>query len=320
MTTRRRACAAGLLWPLAGAGVAQDAARLLGRSMPYDAFDQLPATVLELAGARLRLAHGGATPPQGNGALVDWVTAAARAIEAYYGRFPVAALAILVVTVPGREIHGTTWGYRGAATRIVLGAELPAAALRDDWVLVHEMVHVATPRLDRTHDWLTEGLATYVEPLARVLAGQLAAPRIWSDMLRGMPNGMPQAGDQGLDQTHTWGRTYWGGALFCLQADLEIRRRTGNRRGLRDALRAIVAAGGSNESEWPIAKLLAVGDQATGVAVLDEFYRRDRATPTVPDLDALWRRLGVAARDGTIVFDDAAPDAALRRALTAAAP
>jgi len=316
MNPRRRACASCLLWPFAAAAAAQDAVRLLGRSMPYDAFEQLPSTVLEVPGGRLRLAFGDATPPQGRDAIVDWVRAAARAIDAYYGRFPVSSLEILVVTVPGREIHGSTWGYRGAATRILLGADRPPAALRDDWVLVHEMVHVATPGLDRAHDWLTEGLATYVEPIARVLAGQLDAARVWGDMVHGMPQGMPQAGDQGLDQTHTWGRTYWGGALFCLQADLEIRRRTKNRRGLRDALRGIVAAGGSNESDWPVERLLAVGDHATGVTVLDEFYRRDRATPTAPDLDALWRRLGVVARDGEIRFDEGAPEAALRRALT----
>ena len=51
--------------------------------------------------------------------------------------------------------------------------------------------------------------------------------------------------DRGLDRTRTWGRTYWGGALFCLMADVEIRKQTGNRVGLQDALRTILSAGGS---------------------------------------------------------------------------
>ena len=41
-----------------------------------------------------------------------------------------------------------------------------------------------------------------------------------------MPKGLPQAGDQGLDNTGTWGREYWGGAMFCLLADIEIRKAT----------------------------------------------------------------------------------------------
>jgi hypothetical protein len=41
-------------------------------------------------------------------------------------------------------------------------------------------------------------------------------------MVSGMPQGEPQRGDRGLDGTHTWGRTYWGGAMFCLLTDVEI--------------------------------------------------------------------------------------------------
>jgi hypothetical protein len=39
--------------------------------------------------------------------------------------------------------------------------------------------------------------------------------------------------------------------------------------------------------------------------------------PYAPDLDALWRQLGVSVRDGRVVFDDSAPLAAIRQAITA---
>ena len=130
-----------------------------------------------------------------------------------------------------------------------------------------------------------------------------------------MPNGLPRAGDRGLDRTHTWGRTYWGGALFCLLADLEIRRRTANRRGLQDALRATLESG-NMETLSEIRPLLAIGDRAVGVPVLSELYARQKDTPEAADLAALWARLGVAERAGVVEFDDAAPEAWLRRALT----
>ena len=59
-------------------------------------------------------------------------------------------------------------------------------------------------------------------------------------MMRDMPKGLPQAGDQGLDNTATWGRKYWGGAMFCLLADIEIRKATEQspRPAGRDARRA----------------------------------------------------------------------------------
>jgi hypothetical protein len=38
----------------------------------------------------------------------------------------------------------------------------------------------------------------------------VTAEQVWGDMLRDMPQGLPHAGDRGLDHTHTWGRTYGG--------------------------------------------------------------------------------------------------------------
>ena len=117
--------------------------------------------------------------------------------------------------------------------------------LKNDWVMTHEMVHYAFPSVAAEHHWLEEGIATYVEPIARLEAGQIHAAKVWGDLVRGLPFGLPQPGDEGLDHTPTWGRTYWGGAMFCLLADVRIRRATNNRYGLRDALRAIVVAGGN---------------------------------------------------------------------------
>jgi hypothetical protein len=109
--------------------------------------------------------------------------------------------------------------------------------------MTHELVHMAIASLADEHHWLEEGLATYVEPIARAQDGQLPAAKVWESMVSGMAEGEPQRGDHGLDKTHSWGRTYWGGAMFCLVADIEIRRATANREGLQDALRAIVAEG-----------------------------------------------------------------------------
>ncbi len=118
---------------------------------------------------------------------------------------------------------------------------------------------MALASLPDPQHWLEEGIATYVEPIARSQAGQLRPERVWADMLGGMGHGEPEAFDRGLDRTHTWGRTYWGGALFCLVADVEIRRQTNNTYGLQDALRAIVGAGGTIDKNWPLTRVLRVG-------------------------------------------------------------
>ena len=100
-------------------------------------------------------------------------------------------------------------------------------------------------------------------------------------------------------------------------ADIEIRKRTGNKAGLQQALRGIVAAGGTIEYYWPIDRILKVGDKATGTTVLADLYAKMGTTPYAPDLDALWRDLGVSVKDGRATFDDEAPLAPIRRAITA---
>lgn len=141
--------------------------------------------------------------------------------------------------------------------------------------------------------------------------------KVWHDMVRDMPQGEPGDGDQGLDKTHTWARTYWGGALFCLQADVTIHRLTSNRRGLQDALRAIVAHGGTLDKEnWSIERALKIGDEATDTKVLEDLYDQMKAKPVQVDLQGLWRELGVAGDGEDVTFNNDADLASARQAIT----
>jgi hypothetical protein len=290
-----------------------------GDRMPYDAFDRLPKTDLEVPGGVIHVAFapGDVTLPREK--ILDWIKTSARAVSIYYGRFPVASLKLLMVPVSGPRVRGgTTWGYRGAAIRVLIGRDASEDDLRRDWILVHEMVHLALPDMPERHNWLSEGLAVYIEPIARVQAGDMAAREIWQAMMRDMPKGLPEAGDRGLDNTDTWGRKYWGGAMFCLLADIEIRKRTSNRLGLQDAMRGVISAGGSHEQDWPIERVLATADQAVGVDVLTRLHNEMGAKPVTPDLAGLWRDLGLRLRGEALEFDDGAPLAAIRKAITEA--
>jgi hypothetical protein len=321
--------AAALRWIVAGAAVAAmlvgvipfragaQSEYMRGDRMPYDAFDRLPGTDLEIADAAIRVAFAPGDLALPKEKVLDWIRMSAGAVATYYGRFPVRSLRLLLVPVDGARIRGgTTWGYRGAAIRIPLGRDSTEDVLRRDWVMVHEMVHTALPDLDQRHAWLSEGLAVYVEPIARVQAGELSASAVWQDMMRDMPKGLPEAGDRGLDNTDTWGRRYWGGAMFCLLADIEIRKRTGNRLGLQDAMRGVLAAGGNHEQDWPLDRVLATADKAVGVDVLSRLHDEMGPKPVTPDLAALWRDLGLKSQGEHLEFDDTAPLAAIRTAIT----
>ena len=289
-----------------------------GDRMPYDAFDRLPKTDLEIAGSTIHVAFAPGDIALPKEKVLDWIRMSAKAVTTYYGRFPVKSLRLLLVPVEGDRIRGgTTWGYRGAAIRIPLGRDSTEEVLKRDWVMVHEMVHTALPDIDQRYGWLSEGLAVYIEPIARIQAGDMPTNMVWHDMMRDMSKGLPEAGDQGLDNTDTWGRKYWGGAMFCLLADIEIRKRTNNRLGLQDAMRGVLAAGGNHEQDWSLDRVLTTADKAVGVDVLTKLHNEMGAKPVTPDLAALWRDLGVKPQGDSVEFDDSAPLAAIRKAITA---
>ncbi len=262
----------------------------------------------------------GSTPRVPPMEIVRWVKSAAESVTAYFGRFPVPELMIRIAPFRGRGVrNGRTFGDRGGRITIRVGDETSPAELASDWMLTHEMVHLAFPSVDEKHHWIEEGIATYVEPIARIRAGHLTAEQMWLELVRDMPQGLPQAGDRGLDHTHTWGRTYWGGALFCLLADVEIRRKTNNAKGLEHALRGILDAGGDIRKEWNLEDTLRAGDRTVGVSVLQPLYARMKDAPLDVNLDSLWKQLGIQSDGTSVRFDDSAALAAIRRAITATA-
>ena len=274
-------------------------------------------STLEVGDARVHLFIEGRPFERTQQELQDWVQHSAEIVTQYYGGFPVAEAWVALRGARGsRVMNGRADGYAGAVINVDVGLSATPEALTDDWILVHELIHFAFPSVPRRHHWLEEGLSVYVESIARANAGDLSADAVWTGFLDGMPRGLPRAGDKGLDYTPTWGRTYWGGALFCLLADIHIRQQTDGRKSLRDALRAIVAAGYDMTRPGDIRDVLTVADRATGVTVLLDLYDEMRDQPVPAEIDSLWAELGVAERDGIIVYDDAAPQAGIRRALT----
>jgi len=271
---------------------------------------------LVLDGVNVRVDLDDGSFDSGGDALLQWIRRSEGIVAAYYGGFPTSSLRIQVVPESGGGVRsGKTWGYRGGFIRVQVGREVTAEQLLDDWVLVHEMTHLALPDIGDDQSWLSEGLAVYIEGISREQAGNRTQQDVFAEQMRQMPRGMPQAGDRGLDHTHTWGRTYWGGAMFCFLADVEIHRRTGNRFGLQDAMRAVAKASGGLSADWSVTRVLATADAATGTRVLQELYAQMKDNPVAPDLTDLWAKLGVVSDGGSVTLHDEAPLAGIRKAI-----
>ncbi|MEM7209442.1 MAG: hypothetical protein AAF434_16590 [Pseudomonadota bacterium] len=272
--------------------------------------------VLTIDGSRIEVHFSDESLYPNRDMFLEWISYSAQAVHHYYGRFPVDRVALALLTYNGGGVSGgKQFSGKLPLINVTVGNRSTAAELRNDWIMVHEMIHLALADLPQKNRWLEEGLAVYVESIARAQVGHIDEEFVWRGFLGGMPHGIPKQGDRGLDNTPTWGRTYWGGALFCLLADVEIRERTNNRYSLQHAVRAIVSEGYSSNVDSLVTPVLEVADAAVGVDVLLPMYRKMSVNPEMPALDELWQSLGVSVVDGEIRYDDSAPLAHVREAL-----
>ena len=244
----------------------------------------------------------------------NWINESANVVSSFYGKFPVDQAQVdLTLFEGGGLTGGRAYGDHGARVTVTVGIYNEAEDLRKDWRLIHELIHLAFPRVPRENHWIVEGLATYLESVSRCQAGQIDPVFMWRGFQRGMPNGLPQSDEIGLDGSTRWGRIFWGGALFALYADIGIRQQTQNQKSLVDALNGILDAGLDHRDESELLPLLKIADEATGTTVMQQLYTSAGNKNWNPDLDKLWLGLGLDNPDS---FNDSAKLVYIRDAIT----
>lgn len=244
-----------------------------------------------------------------------WVHDAANATVPLFGRFPVDHATLFVVPAKGEDevVFGKVLSLAGASVVVVLGDKMQSQNRHRDWVLVHELFHLGFPTFRGEGRWLGEGLATYYEPILRARAGWTTDAEVFRQFARNMPRGQAKAGvTAGLSARDDLDAIYWGGAMFCLTADVRIREETHGRHSLDDVIRAALERGGDATHVWTVQDVITLGDKVTGTNVLSEMYDRYATRGDRIDLDGLFTQLGVT-RD---VTDDAQPLAWIRRKIT----
>jgi hypothetical protein len=286
----------------------------------YTAFGALRRVPVRVAGASLDVVLLGRPLAMGDAAAADAVKDAASCVAGGFGRFPVDAT-VFVLPVAGESgvVFGRVLSLAGASVILLVGTETKAAGMHAEWVPVHELFHLGTPSFVGEAHWLEEGLATYYEPLLRERAGWTRDVDLWAHFADQMPRGVRKPGEPAsIEDRDDIDSTYWGGALFAFLADVGIRRATGGRKSLDDALRAALSTLGDATHVATLTDFVRVGDEATGTHVLADLLAHEAIGGEPVDLPSLWAALGVVDRGGGhLELRDDAPEAGLRKALGA---
>lgn len=250
-----------------------------------------------------------------------WVEFTGLAAAEFWRGFPMEEPFLVVVPASGRGVEqGRVIPGLSVMTLLHVGRETPVAALYSEPVMVHEMVHLGSPSIEGPGDWLNEGTAMYFETIIRARAGWLTREDVWRDWVANMPKGLEALGETGLEEADETG-IYWGGALFMLLADIELRKSSGLRLGLEDCARAVRDAGGTMDQDWTAKQFLDACDATFGNSIVSDLAARYVKPGKAPTLSALWNQLGVVtSKDGSVRFDDTALLAAVRDAILSGGP
>lgn len=289
----------------------------------YTTFGARETRDIAVGDAALRLAVLDGKLDLATDVLERWVADAARGVASFFQRPPEPRTLVVLVPVPNR--HGIPFGKMlpesGPGLIVFVGEHTAADELHADWVLVHELFHAGTPSYLGEGKWYDEGLATYFEPLIRTRLGWRTEADLWAEFMRDMPRGLDAMTRRGLANPVGYPDIYWGGGLFCLLADLEMRRTTSGVKGLEDGVRAVLAAGGFSSEVWTLAHATEVTDAALGARLLARLQTEHLEHGAPVDLDAVFQELGVSiGRNGGIALDSHAPAATLRHALVYGTP
>lgn len=283
----------------------------------YFAVGKLAQRTLQLPSGKLELALLDSPIDRSFDELSRWIETSARAVSDFYGEFPVPRASLAIMPARGKDevVFGKVLPESEPGIALRVGQHANERALYSDWILVHELFHLGFPSLPGDGKWLDEGLATYYEPIIRVRAGLYTEAELWSELRRRMPEGLPTFTKQGLEQADDFRGIYWGGAIACLVADVEARKRD-PARGLEVGLRALREAGGTASEVWSVTEAVAIIDRTLGAPVLGDVVRAHAARGTDFDLEELFNQLGVQQDSrGNVRLSDSAPLAAVRRAI-----
>ena len=289
------------------------------------AIGPLTVDTITAAGAAIAITRlPGAAPGISAEGARRFVMEAASAVASLDGRMPTDRVQLLLGPGSARNDDPVQFGMamRGAGPGVVLRVAPSAtdASIRGEWVTVHELSHLWLPPVDSDDAWFSEGFASYYQNIVRSRAGTYSEAEAWAELLAGFDRGRAQAGALPLREAHSprFQQIYWGGAAVWLALDVELRAHGASLDAVVARLRRASPDNGgpmARLDERPALELLALLEQGTG-RDLRGIAGRALAAP-FPDVGPTLAALGIRQTGDGLVLDEAAPQAAVRRAIAA---
>lgn len=258
------------------------------------AIGQFKVEKLRVGSQTLRVAILNSNPKR-KAQYLDWIKETAEAIQTVNGRYPVNHPQI-VVTPIGAKREAVPWGevQRGGnvAAHFFVDSYRPIAEFKADWTAAHELSHMFVPFIDRDELYLSEGMASYYQYVARAKAGILSPEAAWDKLLAGFGRGMRSAKRELLANNPSTMQMYWGGAAIYLMADVQLRKQSGGRQNLGTVLHKFAMCCKPNTTSWSGLRLMRKYDELSGTKIFTTLYQEQAQERRFPDITPTLEALG----------------------------
>lgn len=187
--------------------------------------DQVQSFRLPVGDSHLQVAISGVAQVRAHDWL-NWIKRTASAVESIYGAYPVDGTKVLVLPI-GQRSGPIPWGevQRGGfpSVHFYIDETRSNAEFLSDWTGSHELSHVLLPKIAGRDRWLSEGIASYYQNIARARYGLLSSTTAWRKLTEGFERGRRAAGSTPLRNANKIMHVYWGGVAFFFLADMRLR-------------------------------------------------------------------------------------------------
>lgn len=226
---------------------------------------------------------------------LQWIAQAALAIHGVFGAYPVHR-AQIVITPIGSRSEAVPWGevQRGGsiAAHFFVDSFRPIDEFKADWTAAHELSHMFVPYIARNELYLSEGIASYYQNVARAKQGMLTPEQAWDKLLAGFKRGIRSSRRELLAHDPASMQMYWGGAALYLMADVELRKRSGGKQTLASVLKRLSQCCRPSNKSWSGAQLMTKLDKLSQTKVFSELYYQQARARRFPDLKPVLQALG----------------------------
>jgi predicted metalloprotease with PDZ domain len=148
------------------------------------------------------------------------------------------------------------------------------------------------PFIDRDELYLSEGLASYYQNVARAKTGMISPEQAWDKLLAGFGRGIRSAKRELLAKDPSTMQMYWGGAAIYLMADVALRERSKGKENLGSVLKRFNQCCQPSTSRWSGLRLMKKYDELSHSKIFTTLYQEQAQQRRFPDIMPVLKKLG----------------------------